>query len=58
MLVGVFKDKLSTFAARPLHSDVGSQVSGVYYVLLHYMPLVTCSVISEFKVPKVEKIEQ
>lgn len=59
MLGGDFKDKLSTFAARPLHSDVGSQVSGVYYVLLHYMALVTsCSVISEFKVPKVEKIEQ
>ena len=44
---------------KPLDSDVGSQVSGVYYVLLYYVPLVTtCSLISEFKVPKAEKIEQ
>lgn len=44
---------------KPLDSDVGSPVSGVYYVPLCYMPLVTsCSLISEFKVPKAEKIEQ
>lgn len=42
-----------------LDSDVGSQVSGVYYVHLYCVPLVcSYSLISEFKVPKVEKIEQ
>lgn len=42
-----------------LDSDVGSRVSGVCYVCLYYVSLVSSySLISEFKVPKVEKIEQ
>lgn len=45
---------------KPLDSDVGSQVLGVCYVPLYYVPLVTsCYLISEFEVPKTEKmIEQ
>lgn len=39
---------------KPLDSDAGFQVSGVYCV-----PLVaSCSLMFEFQVPKAEKIEQ
>lgn len=50
---------MPVLTVKPLDSDVDSWVSGVYYVPLYYVPLVTsCSLISEFKVPKAEKIEQ